>query len=440
MNKKGILSIFLAVMTAFILIYAFIVLGNIGTINERFVGAHAVKLGELYKIGENVRFYIDSSGLYAKDIALFEFEKNGQFPRCGEMETYFLWKNQSHECYPTKDSISFGMRTAFASVINPFLENYKLYDVTPDMLTPADLIFEDGVLKGYPFDSLVINKDPLYSISQGFSVNFEYPFDYNDLKKYLLEINEKCKDQETSALKNCVQAEVNRINLLESGKSREWKFGGCDDSDENLLNAFAEKYNDCAASYDIDCDCPILQYDLRINIQGEVAVLGNYSSLLGLPFNPPAMIPGARLIKKKNFIDLASSGVSNPVCRSDRRMFKLCVKQPFRVNIFGEQKQLMTRFAIYIDDEAAPEPISVSRTGKGFEWDASTSPDVKEYRVFAYKKGLVPDYSSFDVVGRAKNSQEKLSMLKDPSMYDLEVVAVDHNKNCIISGRKEKCD
>ncbi|MCK4669932.1 MAG: hypothetical protein KAT43_01920 [Nanoarchaeota archaeon] len=441
MNKKGVLSIFLAVMTTFIIIYAFIVLGNTGKINDRIVGMDAIKLGELYQIGEDARSYIDNAAHYSKGPALYLFEKNGLFPECGEMETYFLWKNKTHECYPDENSISFGIRSAFASIINPYLENYLLYDITLDYVTPADLKFKDSAIMGYPFDSLVVNNDPFYSVSQGFSVDYDYPFDYGEIQNHVMQINDQCKDKEGMALKNCVDSEINKVNIFESRRSREWIFGGCGSTDEAMLNAFAEKYNDCASSHDYKCDCPSAAYDPRINIQGQVAVLGNESSLLGLPFNAGAMLPGARLVKQKNFIDLAVSGAVNPICRSDRRMFRVCVKQPFRVRIGNERKQLMTRFAFYVDDGFAPEPVVVSERNdkKAFEWLPSGSADVEEYRVFVYKKGLVPDYSTYDIVLRETNSDEKLSFMKDTTIYDIEVVAVDFDGNCMISGKKQKC-
>ncbi len=123
-------------------------------------------------------------------------------------------------------------------------------------------------------------------------------------------------------------------------------------------------------------------------------------------------------------------------------MFRICVKQPFRVMIGNEKKQLMTRFAFYIDDEFAPEPVVVSERNdkKAFEWLPSGSGDVKEYRVFVYKKGLVPDYSTYATVLREMNSDEKLSFVKDTATFDIEVVAVDFDGNCIISGKKEKCN
>lgn len=440
MNKRAVLSIFLAVMTTFILIYAFIVLGNVGQVNDTFVGMHAVKLGRLYQIGEDARFFVDNAGHYSKDQALYEFERNGLFPECGEMETYFLWKNQSRECYPSPGSISFGIRSAFASKINSYLENYKLYDLALEYYTPADLGFEEGVLSGYPFQSLVISEEPFYSVSQSFSVRYDYPFDYGEIEKHLRQMNEKCRDEERMELDRCVRSEVDRINELEAAKSREWILGGCESGDEHVLNAFAESYNDCASSHDYGCDCPSAPYDLRIKIQGQVAVLGNHSSLLGLPLNAPSIVPGARLVKQKNFIGLGLSGATNPVCRSDRRMFKLCVRQPFRVRIDSEERQLVTRFAFYIDDESAPEPVAVSEVeGKGYQWEPSRSPDVREYRAYVFKKGLVPDYSSYETVQRAGNKDETLFLAKNPKEFDIEVVSVDYEENCIISGKKQKC-
>jgi len=128
-------------------------------------------------------------------------------------------------------------------------------------------------------------------------------------------------------------------------------------------------------------------------------------------------------------------------CRLNDRTFKFCADWNKTVIVSGVTEKIRTKFAVYIDDEAAPAVPNVLQDSKvkKFKIEPSLSPDIREYRVYIGKAGLPVDHSHYVGIPRLKNIGDSIYFDRDPGQYQIEVVPADFNGNCRFKTGPSKC-
>ncbi|MBD3259078.1 hypothetical protein GF371_00440 [Candidatus Woesearchaeota archaeon] len=427
-NKKAVLSFFLVVVATFVFAYAYFKLG--GTVGPvtKLVGNNEFVLVQQYEKGEAARLYLDLAAHNSKNKALYLFEQNGHFPDCGKNGLYFFWKNEDNTCYPTDHSISNGLSTVFIRLLNPYVKNYKKI-LLPEF-SSADLAFNlaEKKLIAYPFNSINISSNPRYLINPGFSVNLNHDFDYKKIKEFIEGVNNECRNLQDlnvvgkTELSSCVAGYVDKFNKQNSQIRIEQDCGP-----DAQMDRFIEDYKLCAESLDRGCYCEI---DLSFDKSG----LNREDQALVSELNRKIQQENKQLIGKN-----ANSPLKE--CRLNDRTFKFCASRNKSVLVGGRMQEIKTRFAAFIDDKSAPEPALVRSDEKlkKFKIVPSVSPDVSYYGVYIGKKDLPIDYSHYVGLDRAENIGETIYFDRNPDQYNIDVVAVDYNGNCMLQGQPSKC-
>ena len=189
---------------------------------------------------------------------------------------------------------------------------------------------------------------------------------------------------------------------------------------------YLEQYQLCAESLDTNCYCPIGKVNRsKLSNEQKASILLWESKL------------------QTGYRYLVEPGMTSNLkqCRLNDRTFKFCADWNKTVIVSGAEEKIKTKFAIYIEDEAAPAAPNVLQDSKvkKYKIEPSVSPDVKEYRVYIGKTGLPVDRSHYVGIPRRKNIGDSIYFDRDPSQYNIEVVPADHDGNCRYKNGPSKC-
>ncbi|MBW2987059.1 hypothetical protein KY336_00785 [Candidatus Woesearchaeota archaeon] len=418
-NRKGVLSFFLVVMATFLFAYAYFKLGGaIGPVTK-LVGSNEFDLVQQYEKGEAVRMYIDLALQNNKWNALFLFEENGHFADCGQNGEFYYWKNRNSTCYPDSNSISKGLSNIFVRQMNPFLSNYKEFEIKN--ITIADVEFDLGSKKliTFPFKTLKISEKPRYEISLGSSIVYDYDFDYDVIERFIANLSSECKEKEDmnvidgTQLTDYVSSFVNKYNQQRQANQPEILM--CENA--TPIDSYLETYRLCAESLDKDCYCSINAINKSKLTSEQNSKIINWDNELQA---------GNKYLVKPGMTSQLQE------CRLNDRTFKFCADWNKTVIIDGRTEKIKTKFAVYIDDESAPAMpnVLIDSKVKKYKIEASVSPDVKEYRVYIGKTKLPIDRSHYVTIPRRKNIKDSIYFDRDPSQYNIEVVPADFDGNC----------
>ncbi len=495
-NKKGfsfLFQILLIIVMIILLLAVTIIVSNKIPKFQKQIGENQENLAKLYLKGDKIHNYLKSSIDSVKNEALFEFEESGHFAECGKKENYALWKTKDKNCYPTKISVRNGLAKSLLPKLNPLIQSFNFYDTKLQSYTTGDIAIENNKIIGYPFDFLVLSKEPFYSIPQSFSteiiglidinkdygplavikltipkyIPLVYDFNYDIIKDDMTIVENKCNTEEnvlgSKDLEICALKTTGNINSAKR-KMEKPQFLyqlSCDVHDnpiEAKLYNLVEKFNECRNSYDNYCKCNIIDEDMEgitisgktMSIEGVVdGVKKRYSYQLEEDFPPYTLGKEIVKIDQIKAFDKTNPTITNihSLCRPNDRVLKICASKDFKVPIKDienskvTQKKVKTKFAVEIDDDAKPKPVEnmvVDKDTNHISFSPSKSGDVKEYKIVFMNKDIEnPDWTKAteykERILREQNLDYVFNILIDPE-YDLtqllvKVVPIDFEGN-----------
>lgn len=409
MNKKALLfSIFLAIIASMVIIAAIAIIASVAKDKTLYVGENEAKFFASMRAGEQHLAYLDASAQFAVRKTLIDFEKNGHYnENCGKhAEDFFIWKSKDNNCWPDVKSISNGFAKQFAGNINNYLSVYNGPLPTTSFfpkLSQADIVLNISEKKVYgkPFWSLpvVAAAGINYAIRPNFFASTDYDFNYDKIKEILEDVNEKCKNQQDlnvidkMDLHGCVGYVLENINKDQT----DYVFSL--DCEKAKQDPYAELQRTCDDAKDEKCRC------------GKVGT--DYLT------KGPAPVGGKAAVLIRAALSDQEKGY--PLCRIEDRLMKICIDHKKKVLVNGELKLLITKFAYYIDDEAAPPKIDFTVDRNTIKWSTPAA-DVKEYIVYFGQQG-----EKSATITRESNYAQTLAYELGSGTHLVSVVAVDYS-------------
>ncbi|MBW3012417.1 hypothetical protein KY311_04480 [Candidatus Woesearchaeota archaeon] len=369
LNKKASLfSVFLLIMTIAVVITAVAVISSAGKGKSEYIGANEADLFEVMNQGEKHLIYLDFASELAEKKTLYDFEANGNYSECGKLDEFYIWKSKEKQCWPTAETIQKGFVPRFVSSFNNYLLKYPGNLKFP-VFSQADIILDSAKKKlfGRQLWSIKIEKlfarnvksNINYAIKPNFIVDFEFDFDYRQISENMQHINSECSSMQD-------------LNVIGSPELTE-----CIETELEQLEGYSicsepDMQRMCTESLDNNCKC------------GNIA-----------------------------------KGSGESECRLNNRMFNICVDHDQEIFAVDGLKPLVTKFAYYIDDNAAPPEVEFTLDGNVVKWK-SPAPDVEYYEVFFGAQG-----EKSDSVARAENYATELAYTIPGGTNKVSVVAVD---------------
>ena len=406
-NKKAsFFSVLLVVMTFAVLVTAIGVISNAGKNKSEKVGENEVALFNAVKDGEKHLLYIDLSADSAFKKALYDFELNGHYAKCGSAEKFNIWTIDNKNCWPNLESDAKSLGKAFADNLNKYLSLYG--KVQMPKITQADIIVDLAQKKiyGRPFWSIQTSTTPMnYAVQPNFVVDTDYDFDYQKIVQALSAIENTCSQlqdlnvMDKFALTDCIKLAIEQLNKEQT----EFVYSiDCNSAEFETQYPYEKIQRRCEDSKDGGCLC-----------------------------EDSAALPTQRLVKSPNLVDgryfvlveqkttMTSAQKSYPLCRIDDRIAKICVQHKKNLLINNEMKPVVTKFAYKIKDEAPPV-VEFLVEGNIVKFN-SPSADIKEYIVYFGAQG-----EKSQIVPRAANYAEQTYGLPEGD-NQVSVVAVDYS-------------
>jgi hypothetical protein len=441
MNKKSqLFSILLVILFVIVMTTALIVIGRASGNKEKIIGHKPGNLFHTYLVGERELFRLDSAARTSAGLALLDFEANGHYTDFGKKENYAYWRKGDKRYIPDEDELNKKFVPLFINELKPYF-NYTEADVFLDIekgqiigrkMWAEELKRIESV--GFQINSSAIHYHVKYDFAEKIS-----DFDYSPVLLFISDTDQECRDKEwhnviddENQLKECVEQrtseKIRTYNLCETGK-------------EFFLYRFAEEYNYCADSLDYDCQCELTAVE---NIQLETengktkASFGDYQLMLNKPYKGQL-----QKIILKTETGLEAADMEYPKCRISKRTYKFCYEQDNAVLNYDLFEPVVTKFAIEVEDRAAPPAVEAVVEGNNVRWKASPAPDVLRYRIYAAPKGAPFIEDEFIAIERTddnyrgmfKNHEQAFTYISPRNLddFNVKVVAEDLSGNFILA-------
>ncbi len=477
MNNKGqffIAVILLIIMSVVLFGAAFFEFFGLNRDVEKFVGENQMAVSELYARNHNTQKFFDVAAGTAIPESLYDFERNGHYYECGSRENYAYWENITDKCYPSKERVRRNFAEVFVSKFNKQITNFALLEAfNISESQSSEINIDKSYITGLRFSTDKLSDDPVYLMQRSFKADSGFDFDYDSILQNVERIKEACKEKEnynvieSYELNDCVKTEIEKINAElseEAGKNNNkaetgnaetevWSLN-CDGGDEAVINAFAEKFNNCFMSFDTDCSCGITpsmvsNFEFMEEDGASIAKFRDKKANLLQEF--PQSFTTYEIFKKGNKLYsrdtwavspereiriLAVDARTYPKCRYNDRTVKLCVSHPekvsFREGEFKVNKKLQTKFAVYIPDASLPPSVDFTVDSSGVSFSASTAGDVFEYAILGVSKDISePKWDDAEIMAsflRFDNIDGKRTVpISGMERLNIKVVAYDDN-------------
>jgi hypothetical protein len=392
-KKASFFSVLLVVMTLAVLVTAIGVISSAGKDKNAKVGENEIALFNSVKEGQKHLLYVDLSADTAFKKALYDFELNGHYPKCGSAEDFNLWTIDNKNCWPNPESDAKSLGKVFADNLNNYLSSYG--KVQMPKISQADIIvnFSQKKIFGRPFWSIQVSASPVnYAVQPNFVVDTDYDFDYVKITSALTAIENTCSQLQdlnifdNFALRDCINLAVEQLNKEQT----ELVYSlDCSSAEFDKQNPYAEAKRRCESSLDSACKCEL------------------------------SLVKGSGFGVLEQPRQLTSLEQSYPLCRIDDRIAKICVQHKKTVLINNEIKPVITKLAYKIKDDALPV-VEYSVEGNVVKFNSPCA-DIKEYIVYFGVQG-----EKSDTVPRAQNYAEQTYTLP-AGENQVSVIAVDYS-------------